>query len=89
MVSGTLLMQFRDPRPDVTVRPGEFVIVPRGVEHRPAALPPPPSADGTAVPRSASRRGRHAFGRVDANTPSKSAAKANAKGGGKVSIIHL
>ena len=57
--------------------------------NRPAALPPPPSADGTAVPRSASRRGRHAFGRVDANTPSKSAAKANAKGGGKVSIIHL
>ena len=32
---GRLIMHFRDR--DETVRPGEFIIVPRGVEHMPAA----------------------------------------------------
>jgi mannose-6-phosphate isomerase-like protein (cupin superfamily) len=35
VIQGTLRMQFRD-RTEV-VRPGEFIIVPRGVEHCPAA----------------------------------------------------
>ena len=35
VVRGTMRMQFRDG--DVLVRPGEFIIVPRGVEHRPVA----------------------------------------------------
>ena len=35
VVSGRLLMQFRDR--DVWLGPGEFVVVPRGVEHRPVA----------------------------------------------------
>ena len=34
-VRGTFDLEFRDRK--VTVGPGEFVIVPRGVEHRPAA----------------------------------------------------
>ena len=36
VVSGRMKMAFRDR--DVTVEPGEFIIVPRGVEHRPEAL---------------------------------------------------
>ena len=35
VLKGTLLMQFRDR--DVHVNPGEFIIVPRMVEHCPAA----------------------------------------------------
>lgn len=35
VVQGQLLLQFRDE--DVLVQEGEFVIVPRGVEHRPVA----------------------------------------------------
>jgi mannose-6-phosphate isomerase-like protein (cupin superfamily) len=35
VIDGVLRMQFRDR--DVEVRPGQFVIVPRGVEHRPVA----------------------------------------------------
>ncbi|MBI4417654.1 MAG: cupin domain-containing protein [Ignavibacteriales bacterium] len=35
VLHGTLLMKFRDR--DVTVRKGEFIIVPRGVEHMPVA----------------------------------------------------
>lgn len=35
VVSGSLRMRFRDK--DVTVNPGEFIIVPRGVEHMPVA----------------------------------------------------
>lgn len=35
VVSGTMLMQFRDRT--VEVKPGEFIIVPRGVEHNPKA----------------------------------------------------
>jgi mannose-6-phosphate isomerase-like protein (cupin superfamily) len=35
VVKGTLRMKFRDR--DAVVRPGEFVIVPRGVEHMPTA----------------------------------------------------
>ena len=35
VVSGELTMRFRDG--DVTVREGEFIIVPRGVEHLPQA----------------------------------------------------
>ena len=35
VVSGRLLMQFRDG--EVEVGPGELIIVPRGVEHRPVA----------------------------------------------------
>jgi mannose-6-phosphate isomerase-like protein (cupin superfamily) len=34
-VRGTFDLEFRDRK--VTVNPGEFVIVPRGVEHRPVA----------------------------------------------------
>ena len=39
VVSGTLHMHFRENGADreLKVRPGEFVIVPRGVEHKPAA----------------------------------------------------
>ena len=36
VVKGTLVIQFRDG--DVTIREGEFIIVPRGVEHRPIAV---------------------------------------------------
>ena len=35
VVKGTLRMRFRDR--DALVRPGEFIIVPRGVEHLPVA----------------------------------------------------
>jgi len=35
VISGVLTMQFRDKT--VTVNEGEFIIVPRGVEHRPVA----------------------------------------------------
>jgi mannose-6-phosphate isomerase-like protein (cupin superfamily) len=35
VVSGQLRMRFRDR--DVTINPGEFLIVPRGVEHMPVA----------------------------------------------------
>ncbi|MGC1107156.1 MAG: cupin domain-containing protein [Candidatus Acidiferrales bacterium] len=35
VVKGALRMRFRDR--DVEVRPGEFIIVPRGVEHMPVA----------------------------------------------------
>jgi mannose-6-phosphate isomerase-like protein (cupin superfamily) len=35
VVRGTMRMQFREG--DVLVRPGEFIIVPKGVEHRPVA----------------------------------------------------
>lgn len=35
VLKGTLLMQLRDG--EVTIREGEFYIVPRGVEHRPVA----------------------------------------------------
>ena len=35
VLSGRLLMQFRDR--DVWIGPGEFIVVPRGVEHRPVA----------------------------------------------------
>jgi mannose-6-phosphate isomerase-like protein (cupin superfamily) len=35
VLHGILLMKFRDH--DVTVRKGEFIIVPRGVEHMPVA----------------------------------------------------
>jgi mannose-6-phosphate isomerase-like protein (cupin superfamily) len=35
VVKGTLLMRLRDG--DVTIREGEFLIVPRGVEHQPVA----------------------------------------------------
>jgi mannose-6-phosphate isomerase-like protein (cupin superfamily) len=35
VISGTLIMQFRDR--NVVVEPGEFIIVPRGVEHNPKA----------------------------------------------------
>ena len=35
VISGALRMRFRDR--EVTVRPGEFVIVPHGVEHLPIA----------------------------------------------------
>jgi len=35
VVKGTLRMQFRDR--EAVIRPGEFVIVPKGVEHCPAA----------------------------------------------------
>lgn len=36
--SGRLRIEFRD-EPDVVLDPGEFVVVPRGVEHRPVADP--------------------------------------------------
>ena len=35
VIEGTLRMDFRDRQ--VTVEPGEFLVVPRGVEHRPHA----------------------------------------------------
>ena len=35
VVSGTLVIEFRDG--EVSLGPGEFTIVPRGVEHRPVA----------------------------------------------------
>ncbi len=35
VVKGTLVIQLRDK--DVTLNPGEFLIIPRGVEHRPIA----------------------------------------------------
>jgi mannose-6-phosphate isomerase-like protein (cupin superfamily) len=35
VISGTLIMQFRDR--NVVVNPGEFIIVPRGVAHNPKA----------------------------------------------------
>jgi mannose-6-phosphate isomerase-like protein (cupin superfamily) len=35
VVSGTLRMRFRDG--DQLIRPGEFIIVPKGVEHLPVA----------------------------------------------------
>ncbi len=35
VVSGTLRMRFRDS--ESTIRPGEFIIVPKGVEHLPVA----------------------------------------------------
>src|SRR5690606_2509017 len=35
VVKGSFDMEFRDKT--ITVRPGEFLIVPRGVEHRPVA----------------------------------------------------
>lgn len=35
VLKGTLVMRFRDG--DVTLREGEFLIVPRGVEHQPVA----------------------------------------------------
>jgi mannose-6-phosphate isomerase-like protein (cupin superfamily) len=38
VISGSLRMRFRDR--DVTVDPGEFVIVPHGVEHLPEAIGP-------------------------------------------------
>ncbi|PSQ42484.1 mannose-6-phosphate isomerase [Halobacteriales archaeon QS_9_68_42] len=34
--SGELRIEFRD-QSDMTLRPGEFLVVPRGVEHRPVA----------------------------------------------------
>lgn len=36
VVSGRMLMGLRDE--DVEVGPGEFIIIPRGVEHRPEAI---------------------------------------------------
>lgn len=36
VVRGTLRMEFRDRV--VVVEPGEFIVVPRGVEHRPVAV---------------------------------------------------
>jgi len=39
VVSGRLRMEFRDQPPQV-VEPGEFIIVPHGVEHRPVAEEP-------------------------------------------------
>lgn len=35
IIKGTLKMEFRDKT--VTINPGEFLIVPRGVEHKPVA----------------------------------------------------
>lgn len=35
VIKGRLLMQFRDR--DEWIEPGEFIVVPRGVEHRPVA----------------------------------------------------
>lgn len=35
VLHGTLRMQFRDR--EVAIRPGELIVVPRGVEHRPIA----------------------------------------------------
>lgn len=39
VISGCLRMEFRDQEAQL-VRPGEFIIVPRGVEHRPVAEEP-------------------------------------------------
>ena len=39
VISGRLRMEFRDQEAQL-VRPGEFIIVPRGVEHRPVAEEP-------------------------------------------------
>lgn len=39
VVSGRLRMEFRDQEAQL-VRPGEFIIVPHGVEHRPVAEEP-------------------------------------------------
>lgn len=36
VLKGELVIEFRDA-PDVTLREGEMVVVPRGVEHRPVA----------------------------------------------------
>jgi mannose-6-phosphate isomerase-like protein (cupin superfamily) len=36
VVSGTLLIQFRDG--DVTINAGEIIVVPAGVEHKPVAV---------------------------------------------------
>lgn len=38
VVSGRLRIELRD-RPALELGPGEFAVVPRGVEHRPVALP--------------------------------------------------
>lgn len=38
VVSGRLRLEFRD-EPDVELGPGELCVVPRGVAHRPVALP--------------------------------------------------
>lgn len=41
VVRGTLLMRIRDDAGSIgehTIRPGEFLIVPRGVEHQPVAM---------------------------------------------------
>jgi len=35
VIKGTLVIRLRDK--DITVRPGQFVIIPRGVEHLPVA----------------------------------------------------
>lgn len=35
IIKGTLKMEFRDKT--VSIKPGEFIIVPRGVEHKPIA----------------------------------------------------
>jgi mannose-6-phosphate isomerase-like protein (cupin superfamily) len=37
VVRGTLKMKLRDPERTVEIRPGEFLIVPRGTEHCPVA----------------------------------------------------
>lgn len=38
VVKGTLIMELRDPdERTVTIGPGEFIVVPRGVMHRPIA----------------------------------------------------
>jgi len=38
VVQGTLIMELRDPdERTVTIGPGEFIVVPRGVMHRPIA----------------------------------------------------
>ena len=39
VISGRLRMEFRDQEAQL-VRPGEFIIVPHGVEHRPVAVEP-------------------------------------------------
>jgi mannose-6-phosphate isomerase-like protein (cupin superfamily) len=36
VISGELIIQFRDK--NITLLPGEFIIVPKGVEHKPVAL---------------------------------------------------
>jgi len=37
VVRGTLKMKLRDPERTVEVHPGEYIIIPRGVEHCPVA----------------------------------------------------